>query len=444
MVGKSSPLFIDDRVYAVSDSAKLFVLDSKTGELITRKALGRVMRGSPLYADGKIYAITRGGAWVVLRPSEDGVEIVHRDKRSLRGEQVDASPIAADGRLYVTTSEYLYCLEGPDAQPAPSATPVDQGEVKDKRVAQAQLVPWDALLSPGDKQPYRLRLYNAAGQFLREADPEKVSFGVAGPGNVTPGGVYKAPKDAQHTTARVLCEHKGISAEARVRIVPPLPWKFDFERDSVQGEDVPLTWVGGRIRYVLRGEEGSNHYLAKPTELPTRPGKPTTKLGTRSRMWMGQHTLSNYTVQADIQLQEGMGGESVADAPNEGPPASPSAVKLPTAGLINSRYTFALFGPSQEARLYSWCTHDKRTQAAVAMKLEAGVWYRMKLTVVPKPKQSKAIVQAKVWRSGDAEPGEWTLQFEDTAPNLQGSPGLFGDAKEAEFYVDNLTVTPNN
>lgn len=530
MVGKSSPLFIGDRVYAVNDSAKLLVLDSKTGEQLARATLGRVMRGSPVYADGKIYACSRGGRFAIYRPTGSGVELVSRT--SLRGEQVDASPIVADGRVYLTTSEATYCLgKPPEAQagkkqPPQPAKPADEitdkrvarvellpaktsllpGEsqqyrlrlynaegqslgnadpskisfgisgtgditregvytapkngsqtalvlceyndfscesqvrILDQNVAQVQLTPWDSLLAPGEEVRFKARLYNAAGKFLRVAKADEAQFVVSGAGQITPEGVYTAPDKSGHETALVLCECQGLAAEARVRVTPPLPWSFDFEDGA---KDVPLTWVGGRVRYVMREADGA-HYLAKPTELPTRPGRPTTKLGTRSRMWMGSHELSNYTVQADIQLQEGVGGESAVDeAEPEGPPAVASAIKLPTAGLLNSRYTFALFGPSQEARLYSWCTHDRRTQAVQAMELKSGVWYRMKLTVIPNAEEGTATVQAKVWPRGEAEPGAWTLEFVDKAPNLQGSPGLFGDAKEAEFYVDNLTVTPN-
>ena len=373
------------------------------------------------------------------------VETVAVDRRMLRGEQVDASPIAAHGRIYVTTSEAMYCVGDEGLGPIELAEQPQQQteEIEDRRPAQAQLVPYDVILQPGQEQAFRLRLFNQAGDYLRDAEPDKVTFGVAGPGSINESGVYSAPRSAAHKSSLVLAEVDGLSVESRVRIVPPLPWQFDFE----DGDKAPLTWVGGRIRYVPQENEKGEHYLLKPTELPTRPGAPTTKLGTRSRMWMGPHTLSNYTVQADLQLQQGVAGESsTADTEEPLPefPSASTAIKLPTAGLINSRYTFALFGPSQEARLYSWCTHDKRTQAAVAMDLEAGVWYRMKLSVVPNPEEGVAVVQAKVWPRGEAEPGEWTLDFVDKAPNLQGSPGLFGDAKEAEFYVDNITVTPND
>ncbi|TWT99235.1 Outer membrane protein assembly factor BamB [Botrimarina colliarenosi] len=444
MIGKSGPLLVDGRVYAISDTAKMTVFDAATGKAINRRParLGRVMRGSPVYADGKIYACSEGGTWTVWKPTKDGVEKV--DEVSLNGEQVNASPIVANGRIYMTTSEALYCIGSEEsvAANADSSVPAPKpAPIGDKRVTQVQIVPWDALLKPGEKQAYRVRLYNAKGQFLREAEPSRVSFGVSGPGNITKEGVYKAPTGGKADTALVLCEIDGVAAEGRIRIVPPIPWSYDFEDGA---KDVPLTWVGGRVRYVMREGDG-NHYLAKPTELPTRPGAPTTKLGTRSQMWMGSPELANYTVQADIQLQEGVGGESGSDGPSpDGPPTVASAIKLPSAGLINSGYTFTLFGPNQEARLYSWCTHDRRTQAAQSMELKPSVWYRLKLSVVPKPADETAIVQAKVWPRDEAEPGEWTLQFEDKAPQLQGSPGLFGDSKEAEFYVDNLTVTPNN
>ncbi|MGL4513768.1 MAG: PQQ-binding-like beta-propeller repeat protein, partial [Lacipirellulaceae bacterium] len=434
MVGKSSPLVVNSRVYAINDFAKLHVLDAESGKELSRKALGRVMRSSPLYADGKIYCITNAGDWYILRPDGDDVEVVH--KLRLR-EEADASPIAAHGRVYVTTADAMYCLANngataPAAAPAATAPP----EPEDKRVNQVQIVPWDTLLTPGGTQKYHVRLYNSAGEYLRDADPSSVVFGVSGAGDVSAEGVYTAPADAGHQAAMVLCEVEGVSSQARVRVTPPLPWSFDFE----DGAPPPIVWVGGRVRYVARKNDAGEQFLAKLSELPTRPGGPTTKLGARSTMFMGDPKLANYTVEADIQLQEGASGESAAPAASG---AAESAIKLPSAGVINSGYMLSLFGPNAEVRLYSWFSHDKRTQATKPMELRAGVWYRLKLRVTPKADEHVALVQGKVWSRGEAEPSEWTLEFEDKAPNLQGSPGLFGDSKDAEFFVDNLSVTPN-
>lgn len=425
MAGKSSPLAIDGKVYVTTDSAKMLVFDANNGRQLERKALGRSMRGSPLYADGKIYACTVGGRWWVLKPEKDG-GLKTIDRQVIRGTEVNASPIVADGRIYLTTADATYCIghESSDRSgPANDGFKPDRFAETGPEPTQLQLSPWDSLLAPGDSQQFTARFFTEDGKQIREMPAGNVEYSVDGPGSIDSQGNYLAPQDVGHEVALIKAKMGDLTGQARLRIVPPLPWKFDFE----QREDVPLTWVGGRIRYNLREEEG-NKYIAKPIELPTKPGAPTTKLGTRSRMWMGPSDLQNYTVQADVQLRNSEGS---------------GATTLPSAGLINSRYTFALFGPNKEARLYSWCTHDHRTQAAAAMNFEAGQWYTMKIRVHPEPDEGHAHVHAKVWRRGEAEPNDWLLEFEDEAPNYEGSPGLFGDSKDAEFYVDNLLVTRN-
>jgi len=57
----------------------------------------------------------------------------------------------------------------------------------------------------------------------------------------------------------------------------------------------------------------------------------------------------------------------------------------------------------------------------------------------------KAVLKGKIWKKDAEEPAEWTVTGEDGAAvsNTTGSPGLFADAKNAEVFYDNLTVTPN-
>lgn len=443
MAGKSSPLLINDKLYVVTDSAKMLVFDAKNGEALDSMNLGRVSRGTPLYADGKIYYCSRGGRYYVIQPNSDGT-LKRLFTTRLRRTQVDASMIASHGRLYLPTSEGMYCIGAADADHQKHNTHVvaETPPSTDLEVAQVVLSPWDSLLSPGEELKLTPRYYNRLGEQITPATDQTPTFSVSGPGAVTADGqayVYKAPADAAHECALVTCSFGDQKASARVRITPPLPWNFDFEERA----DVPLTWVGGRIRFNLREDESGNKYIAKPIELPTRPGGPTTKLGTRSRMWMGSPELSDYTVQADVLMKTGVGGESIGPAPDAPPQTVTSAIKLPSAGLINSRYTLAMFGPNSEARLYSWCTHDRREQATVPMEFEADQWYTLKLTVRPDKASGLAHVYAKVWKRDAEEPADWTLEIHDEAPNYNGSPGLFGDAKEAEFFVDNLSVTPN-
>ncbi len=55
----------------------------------------------------------------------------------------------------------------------------------------------------------------------------------------------------------------------------------------------------------------------------------------------------------------------------------------------------------------------------------------------------KAHLRGKVWPRGESEPQKWTIEAVDEVPNLQGSPGLFGQSTVAEIYIDNVTVAPN-
>ena len=52
---------------------------------------------------------------------------------------------------------------------------------------------------------------------------------------------------------------------------------------------------------------------------------------------------------------------------------------------------------------------------------------------------------ARSGRSGEKEPAKWTVEATDPSPhpNVEGSPGVAGDAKNAEIFYDNILVTKN-
>ncbi len=212
-----------------------------------------------------------------------------------------------------------------------------------------------------------------------------------------------------------------VVGTARVRIIPPLPWKFDFDHVS----DVPLTWLGGRIRWAVRGHEGDK-YIAKKTVLPT-PKDPNNKLGTRSYLWMGPTRLSNYTIQADVLLKE----LKVENGDN----------KMPEVGLIDSGYELRIRPAHNVLVVNSWVASDYRQNQQVAFRPQADKWYTLKLSVVPEG--DKATVQGKIWPRGQKEPANWTVEMVDTRPLLHGTPGIYGFSPDAEIYLDNLQVTPN-
>ncbi|MBI3840165.1 MAG: PQQ-like beta-propeller repeat protein [Planctomycetia bacterium] len=407
MDGKSSPVLVDGRLYAFDDGAKLYVIDAATGKQIGKpvKMIGTIMRSSPVYADGKIYACTTS-AWHVFQPTKDGAKLIHK-LRLNEEDEVSGSPIISHGRIYLPTGAQLYCLGKPDTKPAASERPKAPEESPvgpDDQPATVQIVPAEVLVKPGTQQKFTVRLFNARGQFLKYG---VASFALAGPGEINKEGNFLAASAAAHTATILTAKVGDLQAQARIRVVPDLPWKFDFS----DGE-VPITWVGARYRHVVRDVDG-NKVMVKITTIPK---------GTRSQSLMGQTDYHDYTVQADVK-------------------GALTNNKLPDAGVIAQRYTFDLMGASQQVQIRSWTPQLARFSKSVPFKWNANTWYTLKFQAAAD--NGKAVLKGKVWKRGETEPQQWTIEAVDEAPNLNGSPGLFGNANDSEISIDNILVTKN-
>ena len=267
-----------------------------------------------------------------------------------------------------------------------------------------QVVPADALIRPGQSQEYKVLLYNAAGQPIGPAENAELSVDAYG---AMEGSTFNSSADAAHAAAYITATVGELSGRARIRIVPELPWNFDFDNLS----DPPITWVGARYRHVIREVDGSNA-MVKITTIPK---------GTRSRSWMGHSDLSNYTIQADVK------GARNND-------------KLPDIGLTGQGYCLDMQGESQRLQIRTWVPQE-RIAKTVDFAWKEDQWYTMKFRVAVE--DDKAVLRAKVWEKGSDEPSEWMLEVVDDVPVTQGSPGLYGNAKDAEIYLDNIAVTAN-
>ena len=413
-VGRSSIVKVADRLYCADDAGKLYVLEAKTGKQIGQKTgLGTINFASPLFADGKIYHTEKNGRWYVLTPDEKlGVARPQRGTTMGNfpsGDECWASPVVSHGRLYIQTTGALYCFadttKKPGSTPRPATSP-EAAVAQEEKPAQLQVVPAELLLRPGEKQQFKVKLFNSRGQFLKESAAE---FKLEGPGIVSAGGEFAAPGDAGHVASIVTAKVGDLTGKSRIRVVPPLPWKFDFEGLT----DAPLTWVGARYRHVIRQVDGSN-VMVKITTIP---------LGTRSRLSMGPSDLHDYTIQADFKAADADG-------------------KTPDVGLIGQGYTLEVSGESKWIKLVSWIPHDKRAFKEIPFTLEPNVWYTMKLRAANG--DGKAILQGKVWKRDQKEPADWTIELTDPAPNKVGAPGLFGNATNAELFIDNVSVQSNS
>ncbi len=103
MVGKSSPVLVDGRLYAFDDGGKIYVVDVKTGKLVGKplKMVGTILRSSPVYGDGKIYACTTS-AWHIIEPTKSGAKFTQKLRLS-PVDEVSGSPIISHGRVYLPT-----------------------------------------------------------------------------------------------------------------------------------------------------------------------------------------------------------------------------------------------------------------------------------------------------------------------------------------------------
>ncbi len=408
MDGKASPLVVDGRLYAFDDGAKVYVIDLATGKEVCKpvKLVGTIMRGSPIYGDGKIYAATTS-AWHVIKPTADGIKITQK-LRLPSDEEASGSPIISHGRIYLPTTGNLYCIGAqgttPRADPLP-ATPEENAVTADETPALVEVTPCEALLSSGNQQTFTARLFNANGQFLKNAD---ASFSVEGPGAIDAHGMYTAPADSGHVAAYVTAKVGDLVGKARIRVVPPLPWKFDFS----DGE-VPVTWIGARYRNVVREIDGEK-MMVKVTTIPK---------GTRSGSFMGPTNLHDYTVQADVR------GAKTHD-------------KMPDIGVVAQRYTLDLMGASQKLQIRSWTPQlEKRFAKNVPFAWKADEWYTIKFQA--STSGDRAVLKGKVWPREEKEPEAWTVEAADEVGNLNGSPGLWGNASDSEICYDNIRVTPN-
>jgi hypothetical protein len=114
---------------------------------------------------------------------------------------------------------------------------------------------------------------------------------------------------------------------------------------------------------------------------------------------------------------------------------------MPDAGVIAQRYTFDLMGAKQQVQIRSWTSQLGRFSKSVPFAWEPNTWYTLKFRAATDA--GKAVLKGKAWKRGESEPADWTIEAVDEAPNLVGSPGLFGNASVSEIFVDNVSVTKN-
>jgi outer membrane protein assembly factor BamB len=414
--GFSSPVLDGDRIYQADNSSNLFAFDVETGRQLWKQNLGTIQKASVVFGDSKIYIGSESGKFYILRPHADRCEVLSEVELPLSEqglasqripEPVVASAAVARGRVYFVSSDTLYAI-GPKRTAAQPWRPVKQVlPPGDGAPTWVQVRPTEMVLKPGDTVQLHARLYDAAGRFLRE---EKAAWSLDHlKGTVDDGKLTVAP-DPVGQAGLIKATVGSLSGEARVRVIPPLPWNETF--DSYPVGSVPPQWVSataGRFQVV---ELDGKKVLEK---------LPNDTLFKRMRVFMGPADWSNYTVEADIRINE-------------------KRRQMGDAGIMAQRYTLVAFGNNQRLELNSWQPETARAVSA-PFAWKPDTWYRLKLRVDNGP-DGKTRIRGKAWPVADPEPDGWLIDRIDSIPNQQGSPGLFADAQFGVYFA-NLRVTPN-
>ncbi|HKZ81805.1 MAG TPA: PQQ-binding-like beta-propeller repeat protein [Pyrinomonadaceae bacterium] len=408
--GFSSPVLDGDRFYQIDNGANIGAFDVNTGKQLWLVNLGTIQKASPVLADGKLYVGTENGKFFILKPSATGAEILDQDQLGTaeRPEVIIGSAAVSNGRVFVVTDSNLYCV-------GKRATKNVSGEVlhpenapADAVATHVQVIPTELILKPGDKANFRVRLFDEQGRFIREEQSAVWSLdGLKG--SVTNGG-FVAANDVGAQAGLVKAAVGGINGAAAVRIFPVLPWNDTFEALAINA--LPPAWVNTTMKFVVREFE-ENKVLVKTTE--------GSSLLSRARAYMGPSNLSDYTVEADVR-------------------ATQKRRQQGDAGIIAQRYVLTLFGNSQSLHIEPWQPETARS-VRIPFSWKPDVWYHLKLRV-ENLADGKVRARGKVWPTGETEPAAWMLERIDPIPNRQGAPGIFGNAL-AEIYFDNLKVYTN-
>ena len=101
-----SPLYYRGLLYALTDNGVLVCLDGETGKELYRQRLGGDCNASPIAGEGRIYLSNNEGSTFVVQAGRE-FELMARNEL---GERITASPAISGDELIYRTDSHLYCI----------------------------------------------------------------------------------------------------------------------------------------------------------------------------------------------------------------------------------------------------------------------------------------------------------------------------------------------
>ncbi|MEZ6130507.1 MAG: PQQ-binding-like beta-propeller repeat protein [Planctomycetaceae bacterium] len=397
----------DGILYVVADTGKLHAFDSQSGEELWDYTLGTVGKGSPVIADGKLYVMEVNGNIHILKPSREKCEslskvtVMAKDGKGM--DEMYGSPAISDGRVFFVTRDRTFCIGN---EKAGQRTTVDIPPLEEKpvgtEVALIQVHPYESRTMGGGEITYQIVGYDSNGGLIGDVEGAELTLPDGIQGVTLDGNTLKVAADAPLQAFEISARSGELTSFTRLRTFPKMPWKWDFE--GLTGKQVPPTWVNAFLK-LTPVQEGDSTVMSK-------------SLGISAESWIGYPEMTGYTLQADVLMKE-------------------EKRKLPSIGLIAQRYNLILKANTSKLAIQSWAPH-LRMAKEMKFRSDPDVWYTMKMTV--KIEDDGAHVLGKVWKRGDEEPADWTIEAIDPHPSPAGSAGLYTYAL-APCFFDNVIVS---
>ena len=416
--GFSSPVIDGDLIYEIDDADDLHAYNVATGKEAWHKSLGTVQKAPLVLADGKIYVGTEAGKFFILRPHPDKVEVLSEVEMPLgtadnagqsQGipEPIFGGAAISRGRVFFVSTGAVYAF-GPKKAKTLTGWAVDEPAAKgDGAPAWLQVEPTELVVKPGQTVKLHARLFDERGRFLRE---EKAAWSLDGLKGTVADGSFTVASDPKEQAGLIKATVGELKAEARARVVRPMPWTETFE--SYPDGASPPGWINATL--------GKFHVVTLDGQKVLQKA-PDDSIMQRIRMFVGPVDWSNYTIEADVRSNE-------------------KRRQMADIGITAQRYTLSLYGNDQKIRLEPWEPEIHRTVAA-PFSWKPDTWYHLKLRV-ENTADGKVRVRGKAWPTGQPEPAVWAIDKIDPIGNRQGAPGLFA-AAQFGAYFDNLQITPN-
>ena len=419
----SSPTLVGNRVYTTIATGRLICTDADTGKTLWAEKLGPdQLHASPLAADGKLYVPLMEGKFFILKPSDEKAEhLAEVDVKAVCLGQ----PSAWAGKIYLMTKGGLHCFGKKGGAPEPTK-PGEGGAAVAGPVTQLQVVPAEFALSAGQSQEFKVYGLNARGQRVKEVTDLTWETFIPPSAKVKAkvdatfeGNILKAGPNAMVSAGAFKATSNGLSATTRGRVIAGIGYVADFESTPLSmknaaGEAVnfpPLPWLGARIKWHVLERDGSKVIANRLDNI----------LFQRTMNFVGGVGMKDYIMEADVMTD---GNRRI----------------LSSIGLVNQRYLITLVGNSQ---LLEVTSNHERVKESVKFSIKPNTWYRLK-TAVESKADGSGVVRAKAWAREQAEPEAWTIEVPVRRVHPHGAPAIFAFSPQSQkrVYIDNLKVLP--